>query len=416
MNHDKTVDSNKDITTCGFCNTNNKTDSELLFIRNAEDKSNSVCEECIGLMNRQINQRRNIPTQDMFPNTTIISSLQKTVAPSAKNIYNHLNKHVIGQDSAKKQISVAISHHFKRIEDPTIGKSNVLLIGPTGTGKTEIARAVSSYLNIPFAVADATSLTTRGYVGEDVTSVISRLLYSCGNDVQKAERGIIFLDEVDKIASVHNRDSQISTVSVQQELLKLIEGTTVKIEVASNIPGERNKVVHVNTKNILFICAGAFSGLSKMVQKPLEKSLGIAANPVLEIVDNTGWEQKLESKHLIEYGLIPEFLGRLPVVVHTQELSKEDYFKILTAPENSIINQYLKIIKSYDVEAEFSPALLDSFVEAVVSKDLGARGIRKLIEDQLSDFFFSIEDYAGQRVLIEPSQISVISDARKKAS
>jgi ATP-dependent Clp protease ATP-binding subunit ClpX len=385
---------------CQTCGIKNNEDSKLRFVRNPEVNF-SLCEKCVYLFNDTLvkNQEPVLKEEDfIFP------------TPSSKEVYNFLNKHIISQDPAKKQISIAISHHFKRFKDPSIGKSNLLIVGPTGTGKTEMARAVAKFLKLPFVSTDATSLTTRGYIGENTDSIVGRLLQSCDYNVKKAEKGIIFIDEIDKLARSQNNDSQIGTVSVQQELLKIMEGTLLKIEKSGK--HGRSEPVFINTKNILFICAGSFQGLEELViKKDSEASMGFLSAPKAQVLNiSKNWFDSLETEHLVKYGLIPEFLGRLPIVIQTLPLTKEDVLKIITEPEDSIINQYKKLLKIDNIEAEFGDQFLNQIVEESMTKNLGARGIRKVLEVHLKDLFFNPEQYNDQKIIIELSGITIINN------
>lgn len=381
---------------CKCCGTKNNPQDNIKFVRDA-DAGFSLCEFCVSTMFTAISEvpKKKKTEEEIAPKS-----------PQVKEIYNFLNKHIISQDEAKKQISIGISQHFKRLKDPSIGKSNILIIGPTGTGKTEMARAVAKFLNIPFVSTDATSLTTRGYIGENTESIVARLLQSCEWNVGKAEKGIIFIDEIDKLASSQNNDSQIGTVAVQQELLKIMEGTTLRIEKSKG----RSDSVMINTKNILFICAGSFDGLSKLVKKEEgSKQIGLVPAPKLSVISNESWFDSLETDHLVQYGLIPEFLGRLPIVIPTNPLTKEDMYKIITETEDSITTQYKKLLSLDNIEAEFDQSFLEEVVSESLSKNLGARGIRKVLESRLKDLFFNVENYEGKKIIIG-EKIKVIEE------
>lgn len=384
---------------CATCGKIEHSEDKTKFIRD-QDANLVLCEICIETMYQALDLQQK-PVE--VPKAEFLGK-----SPTAKTIYENLNKHIISQDEAKRQIAVAIAQHYRRIQDPTIDKANILMMGPTGTGKTEIARSIATLLQVPFVTTDATSLTTRGYVGEDADSVVARLLQSCNYNVAQAERGIIFIDEIDKIAKSQNGDSQISTVAVQQELLKIMEGSLVKIYKGGKNRGEE---ILVNTKNILFICAGSFAGLDKMIEtskKQNESSIGLmpVANKA-EVFDN-------ETDQLQLYGFIPEFLGRLPIVVKTNPLTEEDFYKILIEPENSITKQFIKLLKLDNIEASFDEKYLRKLAKIAIDKKIGARGIRKVLEYSLKDLFFNIEQFNGSKIVIGESIQTITLELNQK--
>lgn len=403
---------NKNNICCQACGKENDSSLDSKFIR--EDDANLVlCSECIDIMHDAIHLSSKPPMVGKEKNKK-----EPLQMPNPKNVFSFLNKHIVNQEEAKKQLSVAIAQHYRRIKDSSIDKSNILIMGPTGTGKTEIARCVAKYLDVPFVTTDATSLTTRGYVGEDTDSVVARLLQTCNYDLERAQKGIIFIDEIDKIAKSQNNDSQIATVSVQQELLKIMEGTVVKV-IRGGKGNGRGEEIFVSTKNILFICAGSFEGIQDIINGPSSgKSIGLQSvneEKQQSLVYNV--PEKLETEHLLKFGFIPEFLGRLPVIVHTLPLSKEDMFKILTEPENSLIKQYQKMLKIDGIDASFEDDFLLELVQIALTKKLGARGIRKVLENHLKELFFNIDDYLGCEISIgkeitKKSQSNVIALSR----
>jgi len=368
---------------CATCKKLDTPEETSRFIRD-QDANLVICEDCVQVMYEALDLKE----QKKAPEFKILET------PNPKKIYEHLNKHIISQDDAKRQISIAIAQHYRRIKDPSIEKANILMMGPTGTGKTEIARSIANFLQVPFVTTDATSLTTRGYVGEDADSVVANLLQSCNYNVSKAEKGIIFIDEIDKLAKVQNNSSQISTVSVQQELLKIMEGSTVKVYKGGKHRGEE---ILVNTKNILFICAGSFAGLDEIVENSKkENSSSIGLMPSLKAQNDI----ENETHQLQLFGFIPEFLGRLPIIVKTNQLSEEDFYKILVEPENSITNQYIKLLKMDRIDATFDSSFLKELAKKAIEKKLGARGIRKVLEYHLKDLFFNIEEYVDKSITI----------------
>lgn len=393
---------------CQTCGKDSKSNTELKFI-NDSSSNIMLCEECISHMHNEIiNKKEELNLEKIIEqkNEELIltkrNSLINEKTPSPKEIFNFLNKFIINQTEAKKQIAIAISQHYRKIKDPSIEKSNILIMGPTGTGKTEIARTVSKFLKVPFITADATSLTTRGYAGEDSDSIISRLLQFCNYDVSLAETGIVFIDEIDKLAKTQNNDSQISTVSVQQELLKIIEGTTIKVTKGSKYSGEE---FFVNTKNILFICAGSFEGIGEIINNKRDKTITLNTNLTEDI--QPVLNSKIDLDHLLQFGLIPEFVGRLPIIINTNPLTKEDMYQILTVPENSLIKQYKKLLSFDNIVAEFDDNFLKEIVDLALSKKLGARGIRKVLESHLKDLFFNIEDFSNSHIIIGKNIVKI---------
>ena len=323
----------------------------------------------------------------------------KDVPPPHK-IKEKLDEYVIGQEHAKKVISVGVYNHYKRVlsaeqknGEVEIAKSNMLMIGPTGSGKTYLVQTLAKLLDVPLAIADATSLTEAGYIGDDIESVVSKLLAAAGNDVEKAEKGIIFIDEIDKIAKKKNTNSRdVSGESVQQGMLKLLEGAEVEVPVGANSKNAMVPLATVNTRNILFICGGAFPDLDEIIKERLTKTASIGFNS--ELKDKYDKDTDILSKVTVEdirkFGMIPEFIGRLPIICTLQGLSKEMLVKILKEPKNAILKQYQKLLELDEVKLEFTDDALDAIAEKAIKRDTGARALRSIIEDFMLDIMYEI--------------------------
>lgn len=318
--------------------------------------------------------------------------------PAPHKIKASLDEYVVGQEHAKKVISVAVYNHYKRVatntmNDIEIEKSNMLMIGPTGCGKTYLVKTLARLLDVPLAIADATSLTEAGYIGDDIESVVSKLLAAADNDVEKAERGIIFIDEIDKIAKKKNTTSRdVSGESVQQGMLKLLEGADVEVPVGANSKNAMVPLATVNTRNILFICGGAFPDLDEIIKERLTKQSSIGFNAQLK--DRFDKEKDILSKVVIEdirkFGMIPEFIGRLPVVFTLQGLTREMMVKILSEPKNAILKQYQKLLELDEVKLEFTDGALEAIAEKAMEKETGARALRSIIEEFMLDIMYEI--------------------------
>ena len=321
--------------------------------------------------------------------------------PNPEEIKKILDDYVIGQDEAKKTLSVAVYNHYKRInnlgfiEDVEIQKSNILLLGPTGCGKTLLAQTLAKVLNVPFAIADATTLTEAGYVGEDVENILLKLLQNANMDVEKAERGIIYIDEIDKISRKSENPSitrDVSGEGVQQALLKIIEGTVASVPPQGGRKHPHQEFIQIDTSNILFICGGAFEGLDSIIKdRTGKKSIGFGANVESKKDTNrTEIFKQMLPQDLLKFGMIPEFVGRLPIIATLDSLTKEALIDILTKPKNSLVKQYKKLVELDGVELEFEPEAIDVIVTQAIERNTGARGLRSIIEGLMRDVMFDI--------------------------
>lgn len=389
---------------CSFCGRPESMSEGLIP---SGDESAMICLECVENINDNIKQIR----RAMRGADPEVGDIDLSSVPKPREIKDFLDQYIIGQEDAKKYMSVAVYNHYKRLaqdrdnDEVDIEKSNIIMVGPTGTGKTLIARTIARLLDVPFTIVDATVLTQAGYVGEDIESLLTRLLQASDYDVEKAERGIVFIDEIDKIARKGDNPSitrDVSGEGVQQGLLKLLEGSVVNVPPQGGRKHPEQKMIPVNTKDILFICGGAFDGIeSKIAHRMNRGVVGYATKSKHKKLEKEDYLRYVAPQDLKSFGLIPEIIGRLPVLTHLEPLDRDALRAVLTEPKNAIVRQYKKLFEMDGVELEFEESTLDFIVDKAIEYKLGARGLRSIVEAIMIDKMFDIPSLKVKKLVIK---------------